>query len=152
MNLHFKLVNPFDREKIEKLRTLPEQTDFIESVSDCMIEAERLNVWRPVGIYDDDLLIGFAMYGYFCNSQSEGEVWLDRFMIDGRYQGKGYGKAAARRLLERLYQEYGKEQIYLSVYENNGVAIRLYEQLGFQFNGKQDTKGEKIMVYTRGNN
>lgn len=27
-------------------------------------------------------------------------------------------------------------------------AIRLYEKLGFAFNGELDTKGERVMVYT----
>ena len=36
--------------------------------------------------------------------------------------------------------------IYLSVYEENHVAISLYQSYGFKFNGELDTKGEKIMV------
>ena len=50
-------------------------------------------------------------------------------------------------MLKRLRQEYGRRQIYLSVYENNVAAIAMYQQIGFQFNGELDTKGEKIMVY-----
>lgn len=150
MNLHFEPVNPANREALEALKTLPEQIDFIERVSDCLAEADECNVWRPVGIYDGALLIGFAMYGYFSDLQPEGEVWLDRLLIDGAYQGRGYGKAAIRELIKRLYREYGKQQVYLSVYESNVAAVRLYEQLGFRFNGKEDTKGEKIMVHTGG--
>lgn len=148
MNLRFEPVNPANRRKVEGLQTLPKQADFIESVSDCMAEADELKEWKPVGIYDGDLLVGFAMYGCFDGSNQEAEVWLDRILIDGNYQGKGYGKAAVRGLMKKLYEEYGKEQIYLSVYENNVAAIALYEKLGFRFNGKLDAKGEKIMVYT----
>ena len=74
-------------------------------------------------------------------------MWLDRILIDRRYQKKGYGKAAVLALLKRLQLEYGNKQIYLSVYENNEAAVNLYQQTGFQFNGKLDTKGEKIMSF-----
>ena len=51
-------------------------------------------------------------------------------------------------LLERLPKEYGKDRVFLSVYDDNQGAIRLYEKLGFAFNGELDTKGERVMVYT----
>ncbi|MCR1838986.1 GNAT family N-acetyltransferase [Murimonas intestini] len=147
MNLHFEPVSPENRTKVEELQILPEQAGFIESVRECMAEADEFQEWKPVGIYDGDLLVGFAMYGYFSDSQTEGEVWLDRILIDRRYQKKGYGKAAVLALLKRLQLEYGNKQIYLSVYENNEAAVNLYQQTGFQFNGKLDTKGEKIMSF-----
>lgn len=148
MNLHFEPVLPANRREVERLQTLPEQAGFIESVRDCLTEADEYPEWKPVGIYDDELLVGFAMYGYFADLQPEGEVWLDRLLIDRKYQKKGYGKAAVLALLERLRREYGKDQIYLSVYDNNTAAIAMYQQLGFHFNGKCDAKGEKIMVHT----
>lgn len=68
-------------------------------------------------------------------------------MIDKRYQGRGYGRQAILGLLDRLRGEYGGCAVYLSVYEENARAIRLYQQIGFRFNGKIDDKGEKIMKY-----
>mgnify|MGYP002225798889 CR=1 FL=1 len=44
-------------------------------------------------------------------------------------------------LLERLPKEYGKDRVFLSVYDDNQGAIRLYEKLGFAFNGELDTNG-----------
>ena len=66
---------------------------------------------------------------------------------DKRYQGKGYGKQAVLSLLDRLHTEYQSGTVYLSVYENNPHAIKLYQQIGFRFNGKYDSKGEHIMEY-----
>ena len=48
-------------------------------------------------------------------------------------------------LLDRLHAEYSDSMVYLSVYENNTRAIRLYEQIGFCFNGEFDTEGEHGM-------
>lgn len=121
--------------------------DYIESVPECLAEADTDDAWKAVGIYDGRMLVGFAMYGYFCSPQSEGQVWLDRILIDKTYQGKGYGKASVRALLKKLCREYGCHKIYLSVYDVNKPAIGLYHKAGFHFNGELDTKGERIMVY-----
>ena len=98
--LHFKSVNAENRREVEGLTVFSEQAGFIESVSECLREADELELWRPVGIYDSDTLIGFAMYGYF-PEPAPGQLWLDRLLIDKRYQGKGYGKQAVLSLLDR---------------------------------------------------
>ena len=144
--LHFELVNDENRKEVESLTVFSEQAGFIESVNECLQEADELELCRPVGIYDSDTLIGFAMYGYF-PEPTPGQLWLDRLLIDKKYQGKGYGKQAVLSLLDRLHAEYQSDTVYLSVYENNPHAIRLYQQIGFRFNGKYDTKGEHIMEY-----
>lgn len=145
MKLNFQSAGPANRASLEALRTFPDQTGFIESVRDCLAEADDDMRWRPVGIYDGQTLVGFAMYG--CFEGPEGRVWLDRLLIDKAYQGGGYGKAAVAALLERLRREYGPQNIYLSVYGEDRRAIRLYEKAGFSFNGELDAKGERVMVY-----
>lgn len=146
MKLHFEKIEGHNRKAVEKLEVFPEQTGFIESVSACLQEADDLDLWRPVGIYDGDILIGFAMYGYF-SEQPKGQLWLDRLLIDKRYQGHGYGKQALILLLKKLKSEYEEETVYLSVYEKNSKAVQLYLQIGFAFNAKYDTKGESIMEF-----
>ena len=92
------------------LQLLPHQQGYIETVAQCLSEAKRYRVWRPVGIYDEHTLIGFAMYGFFFwEYLPKGRLWLDRFLIDYHYQGKGYGKTALQKLLDRLEQEYHKK-------------------------------------------
>ncbi|MCB7306066.1 GNAT family N-acetyltransferase [Bariatricus massiliensis] len=146
MKLHFEPVCPENRKEIESLQIFAEQIGFIETVAECMTEADEFCQWRPLGIYDGDVLVGFAMYGYFGTSLHDGRLWLDRLLIDKNYQGLGYGKAAVAALVERLHREYNNIDIYLSVYEANKAAIALYKQIGFHFTGEYDTKGEKIML------
>ena len=62
---------------------------------------------------------------------------------------KGYAKQILPWILEQISVVY--DEVYLSVYENNTVAIALYKQLGFCFNGETDTKGEKVMVWRNQN-
>lgn len=63
--LHFEAVNSRNRAEVEHLEVFAEQSGFIESVTQCLQEADKLELWRPIGIYDRGMLIGFAMYGYF---------------------------------------------------------------------------------------
>lgn len=129
------------------LKIKTQQLSFIESIEDCLKEAKELSLWRPVGIYDNQVLIGFAMYGLWKEEGTHGRVWLDRFLIDQRFQGKGYGKKALQAIIKHIYQEYGYPKIYLSLYEDNLVALHLYQSLGFVFNGGFDVHHERIMVH-----
>ncbi len=83
------------------------------------------------------------MYGKL---EYENRVWLDRFMIDYRSQNKGYGRASLDFLINSLIKEYNCNEIYLSIYEENSYAIKLYKSVGFNFNQEVDDNGEKVMV------
>lgn len=80
MNIQIKEVNEFNRQEILKLRVKDTQVGYIESVEECLQESEEVSLWRPVGLYRDELLIGFAMYGLW-QENGEERVWLDRFLI-----------------------------------------------------------------------
>ena len=104
MKLHLEPVTAQNREEILRLGVLPGQKGYIETVAQCMEEAGEYGGWRPVGIYDGDLPVGFSMYGFFREEYPpEGRLWLDRLLIDVRFQGRGYGRAALEALLGYLY-------------------------------------------------
>lgn len=135
-----------NRDQITALQLLPEQQGYIEPVEQCLEEAGQFRNWRPVGLYDGGTLIGFAMYGwFFWEYFPRGRLWLDRFLIDRRYQGRGYGRAALRHMLDRLVLEHWGKDVYLSVIPGNGGAVRLYEGAGFRFIGEKDVHGEDVM-------
>lgn len=126
------------------LRVAPGQEGFIETVEECLSEARSRSVWRPVGIYADGIPVGFAMYGYWPKGR---RAWLDRLLIDGHYQRRGYGRAAVTLLLDRIRREYPDcRHILLSVYADNPQAARLYQQFGFEWNGEKDINGEDVMI------
>lgn len=127
------------------MEVFPHQTGFIESVSECMKEADRLAAWNPMCIYEKDTLIGFAMYGMI-QEPAYTRLWFDRFLIDKQYQDKGYAKPAIQMILSEISDRYPNTDIYLSVYAENRSAIALYRSFGFAFTGELDTKGEQIMV------
>ena len=150
MELSIKPVSARNRKQVLELSLAESQKGFVESPRECLREARRLWLWRPVAILDADVVVGFAMYGKFPHDGERGRVWLDRFLIDERYQGRGYGRKALSALCGRLRETYGCDEIYLSCYPENQSAIRLYQRAGFQRNGEKDINGEDVMVLTCG--
>lgn len=146
MELTIRPATAQNRAALAALAASPAQAGFIEPVRDCLAEADALALWRPVGIYDGETAIGFAMYGLFADEGAHGRVWLDRFLIDHCHQGRGYGAAALRLLLGRLQAEYGVRDIFLSLYDENLAARALYEKHGFVQTDERDQNGEHVMV------
>ena len=122
------------------------QKDFIESNAQSIAESKYYDGWKPVCVYNDDMLIGFAMYGKCSEDVEHNRVWLDRFMIDRNFQGKGYGKQSLGVLIRHIKKLYNVSEIYLSIFEENSLALKMYKNLGFEFNGELDYGGEKVMV------
>ena len=145
MNLTLVPVTEQNRAQAEKLSVCPGQEHFIETVAECLSEADTLSEWEPVCIQDGEKMVGFAMYGLI-HEPKYTRVWFDRFLIDGSCQHHGYGRQAVRTILHQLRKEFPGENIYLSAYEDNQVAISLYASFGFRFNGELDINGEKVMV------
>lgn len=145
MKLSIRPVTAAIRSQAEALRVGPGQEHFVETVAECMEEADRIPDWEPVVICDGETMIGFSMYG-FMRCERRARVWFDRLLIDWRYQHQGCGRAAVQLLLDRLQTEFPGQPIYLSAYADNQTAIRLYESFGFRFNGEKDINGEDVMV------
>lgn len=132
--------NIFD---VLKLTVDLKQEKFIESIGDSIAESKYFRYWNVVAFYDDSKIVGFGMYGKI--ESEDGRVWLDRYMIDKKYQGVGYGKKFLVLIMKKIEVLYSTQKIYLSIYKENLDAIKLYKNFNFQFNGELDTKGELVM-------
>ncbi|WP_342791982.1 GNAT family N-acetyltransferase, partial [Clostridioides difficile] len=102
MKLNVRIADINNWRDLVSLSVDKSQLDYIESNALSIAESKFITAWVPVGIYDENSLIGFAMYGRL----EDDRVWLDRFMIDSKYQGKGYGKASLDFLVNHLKNEY----------------------------------------------
>lgn len=121
-----------ESEEVLKLKVNDSQNEFIEDIPTCMAEVKQKSYgisWNPVGIYDEEKLVGFAMYG----KSEDGRIWLDRFMIGDEHQRKGYGKKALILLIDMICSTMKCDTIFLSVHPKNMVAIKLYKENGFYF-------------------
>lgn len=143
--VHFKNIDMTNESDVRNIKLKSGQEKFIETVDECLNEANDHSEWQPVAIYVDEEIIGFAMYGSFGKSK---DTWIDRIMIDERYQGKGYGKMAMRKLIDIVSKKYGVNVIYLSIIEENKAAYNLYESIGFECMNERDPEnGELLFKY-----
>jgi len=145
-NVHFKNIDNTNEYKVRNIKLKPGQEKFIETVDECLKEAETFNEWHPVAIYYEDEIIGFAMYGSFGLNK---DTWIDRIMIDEKHQGRGYGKLAMMKLIDMVSKEYEVNVIYLSITEENRTAYNLYKNIGFEsMNERDSNNGELLFKYT----
>ena len=92
--------------------------------------------WVPYAIYAGTTMVGFVALAY--HSGTTDQYWIFHFFIDQRYQGRGYGAAALRRLIEVVAQEHLTCQLLqLVVHPENARAQRLYMAAGFRPNGTE---------------
>lgn len=146
MSISLREVTEDIKKDVMRIQVKETQSGYIETVEACLAEAAVCRQYKPVGLYLEESIVGFAMYGFFPEEGEQGRAWMDRLVIDASFQGKGLGTIMLEALIERLKMEYDCEEVYLSVYEDNVVAIRMYEKAGFCFNGERDGNGEKVMV------
>ena len=145
-NVHFKNIDNSNEYKVRSIKLKPRQEKFIETVDECLKEADTYREWHPIAIYNDTEIIGFAMYGSFGLNK---DTWIDRIMIDEKYQGKGYGKIAMMKLIDIVSKEFEVNVIYLSISDENKTAYSLYKSIGFEFMNERDpNNGELLFKYT----
>ena len=155
--LKLKKINRNNVAEILKLEVLDNQKSFVATNNSSIIEAyiaitENNHVFT-FGIYKDETPIGFLMIGYDVNSNDEGtpkiakgnyNIW--RFMIDKKFQGKGFGKKAMNLALEFIntFPCGTAKYCWLSYESDNNVARQLYESVDFVETEEKD--GEEIVA------
>ncbi len=111
------------------------QQNFVPSNLYSIAEAQFYPQARSRAVYANDDLVGYALYGI---DEATGLWKIFRLMIDEKFQGKGYGKAAMEIMLEDIKQE--QAQVVLVRYNlENEVARRLYESFGFSEISRTET-------------
>ena len=95
----------------------------------------------PYAIYSDDTMVGFLMY---CLDAEDKEYWIYRIMIDINFQNMSYGRQALTQLIKIIKKDKSHNKIFISAKKGNNVALKLYENMGFEFTG-QIQDGERVM-------
>lgn len=95
---------------------------------------------RAFVIYDDETPVGMGLY----YDLPELECYdFSQFFIDERCQGRGYGKAATKLVLDAMKQDGKYNKVDLCYIEGNDAARKLYEQFGFS---EIDRDGNEIIM------
>ncbi|TYB96485.1 MAG: GNAT family N-acetyltransferase [Kosmotoga sp.] len=103
------------------------------------------NAWFRA-IYYGPEPVGFIMLNYtpIERYKNTKHAFLCRFMIGGKYQKKGYGKAALELLIRKLSNE-GYEKFITSVDDKFG-PIEFYKKIGFVDTGEFIDDDERVLV------
>ena len=124
---------------IMRLRVAPAQNDFVAPNAISLAQAFLTTDVVVRGVYAGSLPVGFAML-----STRPPRFYLWRFMIDHRFQGRGYGRRAMELVVD-LVKSLGGEELRLSFVKAPGGPGRFYESLGFEETGEV-RDGEHVMV------
>ena len=126
------------------------QSGFVASNNNSLAEAyvaiTNGSVALPFAICNNNKPVGFLMIGYGCSDDDITDedpefvkivkesycIW--RFMIDKRYQNRGYGRKAMQLALDyiRTLPCGPAKSIWLSYEPENEVAKKLYASFGFK--------------------
>lgn len=129
------------------IKPLSTQDDLIYAAYDCQLTDEQKELvnpaWFSIGraylqrednypciIYNEyDEPIGFINLNKWLGN---GDAYSWSYFLDRKYQGKGYGKAAAQLAVHILKTADPEKQIKLSTEASNAKAQALYMSLGFK--------------------
>jgi diamine N-acetyltransferase len=144
MSIHLKPVTRENFDDILSLKLTEIQKGFVASnvysIAQSKVEPECV----PLAIYVQTTLIGFAMYAL---DRNDNHYWIYRLMVDLNHQGKGYGRAAVKALVEKIRRLPGCDKILISAAPENDVALTLYRSEGFADTGKM-IDGEVVLCLT----
>ena len=129
-------------QSIIKLNVRDDQKEFVASnvysIAQAQFGDEYEGHWdlHPFGIYDDDEVpVGFLMYGINFNHPQQ-QAFIQRLMVDEKYQGKGYGRFAMTKLIEIFRADDRIQEVGISYEPHNEGARKLYASIGFAETGR----------------
>lgn len=124
-----------------KLKVREDQKNFVASnlysIAEAQFGFDDEGHWRlfPFGLYVEDEPVGFAMTGLnYAHSHFQGLIL--RLMVDEKYQGKGYGRAAMKSMLEMFQTDKNISSVCITYEPENEAARKLYASLGFEETGE----------------
>ena len=117
-----------------ELSVAPEQVSYVATNAKSIAQAHfEPKAWfRAIAAGDE--LVGFAMV---YRDPDAGTFYLWRFMVDARFQGRGFGRRAMELLVDEARLE-GLDEMTLNVVPGDHSALEFYRRLGFEETGDVD--------------
>ena len=141
MSLELRPVTVENWNSLIKLKVREDQKNFVASnlysIAEAQFGFDEEGHWRlfPFGLYVEDEPVGFAMTGLnYTHSGFQGLIL--RLMVDEKFQGKGYGRAAMESMLETFRADECVNVVCITYEPENYPARKLYASLGFEETGE----------------
>ena len=128
-------------DEVLALEVYEHQKDYVSSTAASLAQAYVYHDTAfPFAVYADNTLVGFIMLGY----EARNQYTLWKFLIDKKYQNKGYGKEALKQGIQYLRNTFGAKEIYTGVSIGNEQAKHVYKSLGFMETGLVEDGMEEL--------
>ena len=137
-------------QELIKLKVRDDQKHFVASnlysIAQAQFGDEYEGHWdlHAFGIYDGDMPVGFLMYGLNIEHLKQ-QAFIQRLMVDEKFQGKGYGKFGMEWMLDFFRIDERIKEVGISYEPENEGARKLYASLGFVETG-EIIEGEAVAV------
>lgn len=132
MNVTLKEITKENWRQAIDLKVRDDQKTFVASNLFSIAQSKVEPYLVPLGVYDGDTMVGFAMYG---RDPEDGSYWIVRLMVGEGHQGKGYGRAAVDELVKLMSAMPDCNEVKLSCVPDNVGAETLYVNYGFEKTG-----------------
>lgn len=132
-NVELKEVTARNWRAVSQLELAPQQAGLVAGNLYSIAESKFDPSACPRAVYAQGRPVGFLMYDV-----AERQALIYRFMIDHRYQGKGYGRAALILAIDEIRAIPDVDKIAISYMPQNTVAKALYGSVGFKEVGLDD--------------
>lgn len=134
--INFREITKENFDNIINMEVNDSQKGFMEnnliSLAECYFEKHFI----AKAIYDNELPVGFILY--YLEKKEEDSIFLHRFMIDKKYQGKGYGKKSIEAMVKLFKEEFPTiTYVELMHYPDNKIGETLYEKTSFKETGEK---------------
>ena len=149
MTITFREITSDNYSQVLNLKISPEQeaakfvSPVVRSLADAWFYREE-GITYPKAIYADEDLVGFIMYELDTEEQ---QVFIWRFLIDQRYQGKGYGRQTIEAVLAMAKEQAQITKVVADYVDGNEPMKKILLDLGFEETGFNKEINEHIMVY-----
>ena len=110
------------------LKVAPEQEDFVAPNSVSIAQAHYDDKAWFRAIYADETAVGFVM---LFDDPEKPFYYLWRYMIDTKYQGRGYGRLALNLVIDYVKTRPRAKELLVTYVPGEGSPEKFYEKLGF---------------------
>jgi diamine N-acetyltransferase len=130
-----------NRAAVEALAVTEEQSQYVASVAESLVEAAQLPDAKPWyrAVYADDEPVGFVMISdgiTVDNPEYVGPYYLWRLLVDHRFQGRGYGTATLDLVVEHVRKRPDARVLLVSHVVGPTSPVTFYQQYGFRLTGE----------------
>jgi diamine N-acetyltransferase len=142
-------VTPANRAAVEALTVTDVQSGYVEGVAESLVEAAATPDAMPWfrAVYAGTVPVGFVMISdgiTVVNPDYLGPYYLWRLIIGHEYQGRGFGAAAIRLVVDHLRSRPDARVLVTSVVPGPASPIGFYLRQGFRDTGVMHL-GERVL-------